>query len=114
MTFTQITLVLLVVGMISAGQILFKFAATISNQDEGNLWSLINGHSVLAIVLYALSTGVWLYVLREVPLSRAYPMISLSFVIVPILAWLLIGEPYNMKMVGGSAFIVLGVYFLNS
>ena len=100
--------------MLSAGQILFKFAATISHQGEANLWSLVNGHSVLAIGLYALGTGVWLYVLREVPLSRAYPLISLSFVIVPILASLLMGEPYNMKMLAGGAFIVLGVYLFNS
>jgi len=62
-----------------------------------------------AIFAYGLSLIVWLIGLSRVPVSQAYPLLSLGYVINLGLAWWLLGEVPNVQRVAGVGVIVLGV-----
>ncbi|HEV7442664.1 MAG TPA: EamA family transporter [Steroidobacteraceae bacterium] len=62
-----------------------------------------------ALSAYGLSVVVWLVGLSRVPVSQAYPMLSMGYVINIGLAWWLLGEVPNAQRVIGIAVIVVGV-----
>jgi len=62
-----------------------------------------------ALGCYGLSVVVWLVGLSRVPVSQAYPLLSLGYVINIGLAWWLLGEAPNALRVAGIGVIVLGV-----
>ena len=62
-----------------------------------------------AMLAYGLSVIVWTVGLSRVPVSQAYPLLSLGYVINIGLAWWLLGEVPNVQRVAGIAVIVLGV-----
>ncbi|MCG8709824.1 4-amino-4-deoxy-L-arabinose-phospho-UDP flippase [Brenneria sp. 4F2] len=63
------------------------------------------------LTAYALSMLCWLLALRRLPLSRAYPVLSLSYVLVWISAILLpaFAEPFHPGAMAGVALILLGL-----
>ena len=62
-----------------------------------------------ALGAYGLSVIVWLVGLSRVPVTQAYPLLSLGYVINIALAWWLLGEVPNVQRVAGIGVIVLGV-----
>jgi drug/metabolite transporter (DMT)-like permease len=62
-----------------------------------------------ALAAYGLSVIVWLVGLSRVPVSQAYPLLSLGYVLNLGLAWWLLGEVPNTQRVLGVAVIVAGV-----
>jgi drug/metabolite transporter (DMT)-like permease len=62
-----------------------------------------------ALSAYGLSVIVWLVGLSRVPVSQAYPMLSMGYVINIGLAWWLLGEVPNAQRVIGIGVIVAGV-----
>jgi drug/metabolite transporter (DMT)-like permease len=63
----------------------------------------------LALGCYALSVVVWMLGLSRVPVSQAYPLVSVGYVLNVGLAWWLFGEVPNVQRVVGIAIIVFGV-----
>ena len=70
------------------------------------------GHFVAGIALYAISVVVWILGLSRVPVSIAYPMLSLGYVINAIAAYYLFGEGVSFMRWLGIGFIVLGVWLV--
>jgi drug/metabolite transporter (DMT)-like permease len=62
-----------------------------------------------ALSAYGLSVVVWTVGLSRVPVSQAYPMLSLGYVLNIGLAWWLFGEVPNAQRVIGIGVIVAGV-----
>jgi drug/metabolite transporter (DMT)-like permease len=62
-----------------------------------------------ALCAYGLSVIVWLVGLSRVPVSQAYPLLSLGYVINIGLAWWLLGEVPTLQRTVGIGVIVLGV-----
>lgn len=62
-----------------------------------------------AIPLYIFAFALWLVVLSRLRLSFAYPFISLTYVLVPIASWLLLGEPVPALRWMGIGVIMLGI-----
>jgi len=62
-----------------------------------------------ALSAYGLSVVVWLVGLSRVPVSQAYPLLSMGYVINIGLAWWLLGEVPNAQRVIGIGIIVAGV-----
>jgi drug/metabolite transporter (DMT)-like permease len=52
---------------------------------------------------------LWLAALSKLELSQAYPLVSLSFVLILIFSVLLFHEPLNLWKVGGVILIVAGI-----
>jgi drug/metabolite transporter (DMT)-like permease len=97
------------VTLISIGQLLFKKAA-ISIPVESSLTDWIfNGWLIASLALYALTTIGWVWILRIAPLHLAYPFMGLAFIIVPIIAWVFLGEPLHWKTLTGGLLIMAGV-----
>lgn len=63
----------------------------------------------VALSLYGVSVIVWLIGLSRVPVSQAYPLLSLGYVIMLGLAWWLFGEVPTVQRVVGIVVIMLGV-----
>ncbi|TDV58027.1 undecaprenyl phosphate-alpha-L-ara4N flippase subunit ArnF [Pseudomonas graminis] len=68
-----------------------------------------------AIIAYALSMLAWLLALRDLPLSRAYSLLSVSYVLVYALAAALpfFHETFTVSKTLGVILIVMGVLTIN-
>jgi len=62
-----------------------------------------------ALSAYGLSVIVWIVGLSRVPVSQAYPLLSLGYVLNIGLAWWLFGEVPNAQRVVGVGVIIAGV-----
>lgn len=54
-------------------------------------------------------TVCWLYVLRVVPLSRAYALASLTYVVIPLASVYVFGEQIRRLHVAGIVLITVGI-----
>lgn len=70
-------------------------------------------HIVLALFCYALSVIIWILALSRVPVSIAFPMLSMAYVVNAIAAWYLLGEAFNPAKLVGMAVIILGVIIIS-
>ena len=83
--------------------------------DRTSLWSWtgINGLASplvwLAIVLIILSFVTWLYVLKYIPLSLAFPLSRVVDVLVPLGSWLFLGETISTRRWCGIALVIIGL-----
>jgi multidrug transporter EmrE-like cation transporter len=59
-----------------------------------------------------ISVAVWIAGLSRVPVSVAYPMLSLGYVVNAALAYWLFGESLSMQKVLGIGFIIVGVFLV--
>jgi len=69
-----------------------------------------------AIVAYALSMLCWLIALRDLPLGRAYSLLSISYALVYLAAASLplFHEDFSLSKSLGVALVILGVITINS
>ena len=51
----------------------------------------------------------WLSVISRVPLSLAYPMLGLGYVIIAVESWIFLGEGFHPLRVAGSIVVGIGV-----
>ncbi|MES2817625.1 MAG: EamA family transporter [Pseudomonadota bacterium] len=109
MTVQIVLLTVLCVFGISLGQLLFKQAAIGLTQVAGWQGWLFNGWLISALMLYGVTTLLWVWILRHASLHLAYPFMGLAFLIVPVLAHFFLGEPLHFKTLLGGALILLGV-----
>ena len=65
-------------------------------------------------VAWTASTLCWLYVLRVAPLSRAYGLTSLTYVLILMASVFLFGEQVRRLHVVGTVLIVIGIACLLS
>src|SRR4051812_45398370 len=63
----------------------------------------------IAIVFVIVSLLTWLYVLRYIPLSIAFPISQAVHVLVPLGSWLILGENIVTLRWIGIAFVSLGL-----
>ncbi len=64
------------------------------------------------LALYGASAIIWLWVLSRVPVSTAYPLVSLGFVLTMVGGIWWLGEPFSWFKLAGCLLIVLGVALL--
>jgi drug/metabolite transporter (DMT)-like permease len=68
---------------------------------------------VLGLAIYVGATFFWLLALSRVQLTYAYPFASLSYVLIVIAAWTMLGEHPSPLRLGGMGVIVLGVLLIS-
>ena len=76
--------------------------------------ALRDRHVLSGLLAWAASTLCWLYVLRVAPLSRAYGLTSLTYVLVLLASVSLFGEQVRRLHVVGTVLIVIGIACLLS
>jgi drug/metabolite transporter (DMT)-like permease len=92
-----------------AGQMLLKAGA-----DAPDFFSQVLRPSTLAgLALYGSAAFLYIVALRKIPVSVAFPSVSLSYAIVAVLGHFLFGEPFGLKQIGGIALIMGGVVLIN-
>jgi len=111
-TLTNYIIIIACVVVVALGQLLFKTVG--SRLGNAGFEALLTDYKTAgilfsALALYGMSTLGWVLALRSVPLSTAYLFMSLSFVIVPTLAWAFLGEPISGRFMFGSLLIMSGI-----
>lgn len=96
--------------MIAAGQLLFKMASEKLVTHQGKFISLAyDPIFISALAIYGSATLLWIYVLKVVPLAYAYSFMALTFVLVPILATVFLGETITLRYMMGASLIISGL-----
>jgi multidrug transporter EmrE-like cation transporter len=72
----------------------------------------VEPHFIGGVVCYGVSLIVWIVGLSRVPVSIAYPMLSLGYVINAVAAHYLLGESVTLARWLGIGFIVVGVWLV--
>jgi drug/metabolite transporter (DMT)-like permease len=105
MTLSSILLGLFTVAGMSAGQILIKLAAR-----RGTLAETLTAPELWAAgILYVAVSVAWIMLLRQTDLSRAYPFMAATFVLVPAFAVIVLGESVTPFYAAGVLLIVAGI-----
>jgi drug/metabolite transporter (DMT)-like permease len=73
-----------------------------------------SAHVLLGLTTWAASTICWLLVLQVAPLSRAYLLSSLTYVVIPVASLFFFGEHLRHVHVVGMLLILAGVACLIS
>lgn len=98
--------------LMATGQILFKTGS--SGKEINSLLSLIklffNPIIILALFLYAGTTGLWLYILNKASLSFAYPIQALAFPLVLAASIFFFNESVSLTRWIGVGIICVGVF----
>lgn len=116
-----VPLVMILVNILlgSIGQVSLRYGASklgdlrAGNGIAASLVMAVKGiftpYVFLGLSLYAISAVIWILVLNQVRLSFAYPLISLSYVLVVLLSAAILHERVPIVTVAGLVFICLGV-----
>lgn len=122
MSWVTWVLILTGVGLNAAAQLLLKVATRpLAQFSDFGLQTLRSslvslGTSLpfwVGMVCYAASVCVWLAALSKAPVSTAYPMLSLGYIVVAAFAVLWLGETLSPAKVMGVALICAGVLLVS-
>ena len=116
------TFALLMTGVLlnAAAQLLLKagtnavgrFDFTAENILPVGMKLALEPHIAGGLACYVVSVAVWIVGLSRVPVSVAYPMLSVGYIVNALAAWYLFGESLTAQKLVGIAFIVCGVFLV--
>ncbi len=117
MNVVSLGLILTGVLLNAAAQLLLKagtnavghFAFHVDNVLPVGLKLAFEPHILGGVACYVVSLVVWIMGLSRVPVSVAYPMLSIGYVINAFIAWQWFGETLTAQKLAGIGFIVVGV-----
>ena len=119
---TAVTFALLMTGVLlnAAAQLLLKAGTNAVGQFELSAQNILpvgmklalEPHIAGGLACYVVSVAVWIAGLSRVPVSVAYPMLSVGYIVNAVAAWYLFGESLTAQKLVGIAFIVCGVFLV--
>ena len=119
---SPLTLSLLMLGvLLNAGaQLLLKagtnrvgeFAFSLDNVIPIGTRLATSPPILAGLACYVVSVVVWILGLSRVPVSVAYPMLSVGYIVNAFAAYLLFGESITAQKLIGIGFIVVGVFLV--
>lgn len=120
MTASSFALILAGVLLNAIAQLLLKAGANtlgVITPTVANAWPLTvsiatNPHFLGGFACYGISVLIWIMALSRVPVSMAYPMLSIGYVVNALAAWYLFGEALTSGRWLGIGFVIIGVYLL--
>jgi len=114
----ELIVLFVAISMGAVGQILIKAGMnSVRERSGGDLGPflkaiprIITNLSVLGgLSIYVLSTVLWLWVLTKIPLSFAYPCISISYIIIIFAGKFVFKEKIDIWKVAAIVLILIGV-----
>ena len=116
------SLVFISISMGAVGQLLLKIGAdkigSLSFSADSffsDILKIIKTPQILGgMVFFGVSSLLWIKVLTRAELSLVYPLVSLSYIIVAVLSYLVLRENFTMQKILGIAVIIFGVLVLNN
>ena len=120
MNAVSFSLVLAGVLLNAAAQLLLKagtnrigeFAFSLDNLVPIGAKVATSAPILAGLACYGVSVVVWIMALSRVPVSVAYPMLSIGYIVNAIAAWALFGESLAAQKLVGIGFIVVGVFLV--
>ncbi len=120
MTLSAFAFLLTAILLNAAAQLLLKagtnalgvITLTRDNWIEMLVRMATQGHFVAGVAFYGVSLVAWILGLSRVPVTIAYPMLSLGYIINAVAAHYLLGEAVTATRWLGIGFIVLGVWII--
>jgi multidrug transporter EmrE-like cation transporter len=119
---TPLTFSLVLAGVLlnASAQLLLKaganrvgeFAFTLANVLPIGSRFALSPYIAGGLACYVVSVMVWILALSRVPVSVAYPMLSIGYVVNALAAWWLFGESLGAQKLVGIAFIIAGVFLV--
>ena len=70
------------------------------------------GYFIAGVALYGISLVVWILGLSRVPVSVAYPMLSIGYIVNALAAWYLFAEALTPTRIAGIMVIIGGVILI--
>ncbi len=103
--------------LVAASELLLKKGASVAARWPGAVsWTGIAALGSIwtwgGILTYILSFASWLYVLKYVPLGIAFTLVNSVQILVPVGAWLFLGEPVSPTRWAGIALVAAGILLL--
>ena len=98
-------LIIIPILLVTFGQT-FSKAGALQAHESGTPFNLL---LVLGYAMLILRGFVWVFILKTVRLSFAYPLVSSTFVLVLLASWLVFGEPLTWPKLVGCACIIGGI-----
>jgi drug/metabolite transporter (DMT)-like permease len=95
---------------ITLGQIIFKLLGNELQAGTKLLSYKFIFMVFLALSIYGGATVLWIYLLRFVPLNKAYLFMSLSFIFVPLAGYFFLSEEITFGSIIGTALIISGIF----
>jgi len=114
-TSSPIAMILVNVMLATIGQLFLKSGMKSVDMARGvsalvsAIRAIPNPMVMTGFILYGISSVLWLVILKRVPLSLAYPMISLSYVFVVLLSAAILRERITLLTAFGLVLICAGV-----
>lgn len=97
-------------------QLLLKFSVSRVSSDAGTVQFafglLSSAWFWCGVLAFGVSLALWLYGLRYVPLSKAYPFVALGIVLVSLFSLLLFHEPVTPRHVVALLVVLFGLFLL--
>ena len=120
MSAVSFSLILAGVLLNAAAQLLLKAGTNAVGHFEFHIDNLIpvgmkiafQPYIMTGMACYAVSLVVWIMALSRVPVSIAYPMLSIGYVINAFIAHFWFGEALAAQKLLGIGFIVIGVFIV--
>jgi multidrug transporter EmrE-like cation transporter len=119
---TPVSFSLLLTGVLlnAAAQLMLKagtnrmgeFAFTMDNLVPVGMRIATNPFIAGGVAIYVVSLVVWIMGLSRVPVSVAYPMLSIGYIVNALAAWMLFGESLTAQKLVGIGFIIIGVFLV--
>lgn len=111
------TIALISISLGSIAQYLLKAGMNEIAQKNYSIMRIIQESStnikvICGISCYAISMVFWLFVLSQMELSKAYPLVSLGYVFTLILGYCLLNESITISKIIGVALIIGGVIII--
>lgn len=91
------------------GQLLLK-AGSVGAQST--VAQFLRVPTLVGLGFYALSAVLYVIALRRIPVSLAFPSVSISYAVIALLGYVLWSEPVGWSQVAGIALICTGVILL--
>ncbi|MCK4859576.1 MAG: EamA family transporter [Candidatus Omnitrophica bacterium] len=110
------SIVLAVIGQIIMKSAMLKIGGIDLhwNNIGSTLWKIFSHSSVfLGLLFFGASVFLWLVALSKIKLSVAYPMVAITYVVIPILSYFLFKESLNPVKVIALSIIIFGVILLS-
>jgi multidrug transporter EmrE-like cation transporter len=109
MTLFSFSFILAGVLLNAAAQLLLKAG---TNAMPLGLRLALEPHIVGGLACYVVSVVLWVVALSRVPVSIAYPMLSIGYVVNAIAARYLLGEALTPMRLVGIGVIIVGVFMV--
>jgi len=94
------------------GQILLKTGA--ERADSGIIAQFLQPYTIVGFAVYVAAACCYIVSIKKIPLSLAFPSVSISYVVVAVAAHFLWGEPLGIAQFAGIALICGGILLLHA